>query len=147
MREDSVEIWFPVEKDAAGHPNQEWEQLYAWPVQGGYRLNNVPFFAKDLALDDVVTARKGERGLLVFDRVVSRSGHSTFRIWLSAQQEQASGAIMNAVRDLGGHAEMTLDRLIAVDAPPERESRIWDYLEGGQQRGDWDLQVGYSPDQ
>ena len=147
MREDSVEIWFRVEKDAAGHPNQEWEQLYAWPVRGGYRLNNIPFFAGDLALDDVVTAHKGDRGLLVFDHVVSRSGHSTFRIWLSAQKQRDSGAIMKTIRDLGGHAELTLDRLIAVDAPPEHEAQVWDYVKGGQQRGDWDLQVGYSPDE
>ena len=53
---------------------------------------------------------------------------------------------MEVVRDLGGNAELTLDRLIAVDAPPEHESRIWEYLKVGQERGDWDLQVGYSPD-
>jgi hypothetical protein len=147
MSDDSVEIWFRVEKDAAGHPNQEWEQLHAWPVPDGYRLNNIPFFTKDLALDDVVSARRGERGLLVFDGVVKRSGHSTFRIWLSVQKQNDSGLIMEAVRGLGGHAEVTLDRLIAIDAPPDHESRIWDYLKGGQERGDWDLQVGYSPDE
>ena len=109
MSEDSVEIWFPVEKDATGHPNQDWEQLYAWPIHGGYRLNNIPFFVKNLALDDVVAARKGDRGELVFDRVLSRSGHSTFRIWLSAEKQQNAESIMHDVRDLGGLAEITLD--------------------------------------
>jgi hypothetical protein len=90
MREDSVEIWFPVEKDAGGHPNQGWEQL-------------------------------------------------------SAGRQQNADRVMHDLRDLGGLAELTLDRLIAVDAPSEKESSIWDYLKNGQARGDWDLQVGFSP--
>jgi Domain of unknown function (DUF4265) len=144
-RSESVEIWFPVEKDAAGHPNEDWEQLYAWPIESGYQLNNIPFFARDLALDDVVAARKGDRGLL-FDHVVSRSGHSTFRIWLSSANQPSAQGIMRELRELGGEAEITLDRLIAIDAPPDCEPAIWDYLKAGQARGDWDLQIGCSPD-
>jgi hypothetical protein len=79
MPEDSVEIWFRVEKDSDGHPNQDWEQLHAWPIEGGYRLNDIPFFVKDVALDDVVA--------------------------------------------------------------------IWEFLTAGQLLGDWDLQVGFSPDE
>jgi hypothetical protein len=53
---------------------------------------------------------------------------------------------MSEVRRLGGDAEIALERLIAIDAPPDYESAIWAYLENGQDRGDWDLQVGFSPD-
>jgi hypothetical protein len=145
MRENSVEIWFPVQKDADGHPNQDWEQLYAWPVEDGYQLSNIPFFVRDLALDDVVAASERE-DLLIFDRVVSRSGHSTFRIWLHEEKLRSAAEVMQEVRALGGQAEVTLERLVAIDAPPDKEPEIWTYVENGKTRGDWDLQVGFSPD-
>jgi len=143
-REAAVEIWFPVEKDSDGHPNQDWEQLYAWPIDGGYQLNNIPFFVRDLALNDVVAASKKEH-LLIFDHVVSRSGHSTFRILLYEEKLRTAAEVMQKVRELGGQAEVTLDRLVAIDAPPDNESVIWAYLKVGQTRGDWGLQVGFSP--
>jgi Domain of unknown function (DUF4265) len=145
-QEAEVEIWVPVQQDAAGFPNQEWEQLHAWPVQGGYRLNSIPFFAKDLAVNDVVAASEREGGLLVFESVVIRSGHSTFRIWLTPEKQEDARTIIDEVRRLGGHAELTLDRLVAVDAPPEKEKGIWDILKAGQVQGYWDLQVRYSPE-
>ena len=145
MQEVSVEIWFRVQKDSDGHPNQDWEQLFAWPIEGGYQLNNIPFFVRGLALDDVVAATMGERGH-VFDHVVSRSGHSTFRIWLTEEKLRTADEVMLEVRKLGGEAEVTLERLVAIDAPPDKEPEIWAYLKNGEMRGDWGLQVGFSPD-
>jgi Domain of unknown function (DUF4265) len=72
--------------------------------------------------------------------------HSTFRIWLTPEKQEDARTIIDEVRRLGGHAELTLDRLVAVDAPPEKEKGIWDFLKAGQVQGYWDLQVRYSPE-
>jgi hypothetical protein len=47
---------------------------------------------------------------------------------------------------LGAKVEITLDHLIAIDAAPQVESVIWEYLKAGERRDTWGLQVGYSPD-
>lgn len=143
MKPEPVEIWCPVEKDAAGYPRQDREQLYAWPTSDGYELDNVPFFVKGLAVGDVVAASMADGGRLAFDRVVKRSGHSTFRIWLT---EPTAIRVLDDLRRLGCAAEVTLERLIAIDVPPDREAQAWEFLEAGRARGAWDVQVGHSPD-
>lgn len=146
MSEEAVEIWFAVEKED-GHPDQEWEQIYAWPTDEGFRLDNIPFFARNVAVGDIVAAHRTEAGWFRFDHPVKRSGHSTFRIWLASEQASAVETVMRDIRTLGGQAEVTLGRLVAIDARPEKEEGIWAYLDAGRARNAWDLQVGCSPDE
>jgi|SRR6516225_2456913 hypothetical protein len=142
-----IEIWVKLDKDAIGYPSsQEWEQMYAWPIGNGFRIDNVPFFAKNVAVGDIVSAIKTDKGWYMLDRVLTRSGHSTFRIWLSEKAVPSREAIMQHIRELGGQTELTLERLIGIDAPPENESAVWAYLRVGRENGEWDLQVGFSPD-
>ena len=143
MKREAVEIWFPVKRDEKGYPKQPWEQLYAWPVGDGFQIDNVPFFVKDIAVGDVVAARPRETGWYQFDHVVRANGHSTFRIWL-AQKASAAPTVIEKIRQMGCQAELTLNRLIAIDAPPAQEPALWEYLQRGMTRGDWDLQVGCS---
>lgn len=44
-----------------------------------YRIDNIPFYAYDISVDDIVRARE-EGGRLAFDAVLSRGGHSTYRV-------------------------------------------------------------------
>lgn len=105
---NAVEIWFPVERDADNYPSsQDWEQSWAWPIGGGFRIDNVPFFAKGVARGDTLPQRPATRV---------------------------------------GFALKTLKQLMAIDVGEENEERVWRYLQSGLDRGDWDLQVGYSPD-
>jgi hypothetical protein len=142
-----IEIWVKVDRDASGYPStQEWEQLYAWPTGSGFRIDNVPFFAKNIAVGDTVSAIKTDKEWYMFDRVLTRGGHSTFRIWLSERAVPSRDAVMQHIRELGGQTELTLERLIAIDAPPKNEPEVWDYLSAGREIGEWDLQVGFSPE-
>ncbi len=81
-----------------------------------------------------------------FQNVISRSGNSIFRIWLQDKVAHDGVEIVEALRELGVHVETTLERLIAINVPPDRENEVWAYLEAGRDRGDWGLQVGHSPD-
>jgi len=148
MTPEAVEIWFPIEKDSEGYPqSQDWEELWATPVEGGsFRLDSTPFFVKDIAAGDVIAAVRTEEGWHSFQKIISRSGNSSFRIWLQDAVAHDSVKIVEALRRLGGHVETTLERLIAINVSPDRENEVWAYLEAGRDRGDWGLQVGYSPD-
>lgn len=146
--EVAVEIWFPVVPDEEGYPSsQPWEQLYAWPVgDGGYRIDNIPFFVKNVAVGDVVLARLTEMGWYEFAAVRSRSGHSTFRIWLSDDLASSGRNVAQQIIALGCEVETTLERLIAIDVPPDVEPIVWDFIDQGRSRGVWGVQVGYSPE-
>ncbi len=143
-----IEVWFRIEKDAEGYPkSQDWEELWASPVEGGgFRLDSTPFFVRDIAAGDVISAVETEEGRYRFERVISRSGNSNFRIWLHDSMVQEREKIVQTLRDLGCHVEVTLERLIAIDVPAGRENDAWGFLQAGVSRDDWGLQVGFSPD-
>jgi hypothetical protein len=147
MASKAIEVWFKIEKDSEGYPqSQDWEQLWTWPTTSGFRVDNIPFFANGIAVGDVISATKKD-GRFQFDHVVRSSGHSTFRIWLADHVNcEYAPTIIDGLQGLGARAEITLHRLIAIDSPPECESQVWEYLQQGLQRGDWEIQVGFSPD-
>ena len=143
---EAVEVWFPIEGDSDGHPaSQQWEQLWCWPAEAGFRVDNVPFFARGVACGDVISALRTDGGWLCFDKTLARSGNSTFRIWLSADKSLDAEGVLRQLRNLGCRAEVTLERLIAIDVSPPLEEVVWKFVSKGFEIGEWDLQVGYSP--
>ncbi len=134
MAESDVEIWFKIQKTADGYPSsQEWEQLFAWPVEGCFRIDSIPFFVKGVAVGDLVCATRTEDGLYKFAGLRSSSGHSTFRIWL-AESISNRDQIVNELKALGTQVETTFEgRLLAIDISPEHEAEVWDYLRAGKE--------------
>ncbi len=119
----------------------------AWSLpNGNLQIDNIPFFANDVALGDIIAATRTEEGMWTLDRVVERSGHSMFRIWLHEQVAVRREQIIADLERLGAKVEVTLTNLLGIDAPAEHENVIWEYIEAGKNRDDWGLQVGYSPD-
>jgi hypothetical protein len=58
-------------------PPVDEEGLWAINLGGGlYRVDNIPFFAKDLSLGDIVKAADSQ-GRLIISNVLDRGGHST----------------------------------------------------------------------
>ena len=71
---DAIEIWFPIEKDEDGYPqSQDWEQLWSWPTEGGYRIDNIPFFS----------AVKTDKGWYCFDALGAGTLHTDVG-WLTS---------------------------------------------------------------
>jgi len=140
---DAVEIWFPVQPDDDNYrKSQEWEQLWSWPTSEGYRVDNIPFFVKEISRGDIVRAAKAPGGWLRFESMAQASDHSTFRIFLN--EETPPEKVLAELRDLGCEVELTLGNLVAIDVPAEREERVWAHLQSGLSIGHWDLQVGCS---
>jgi hypothetical protein len=107
---------------AGGWPPVAGECLWATPLGGNrYLIDNIPFFAAGIALNDTVEARIVPDGELEFVRRVIAGGHSTLRVsakpGLNARLQQQLG-------DLGCGIEGTgPDSLFAVDVPPETDLR------------------------
>ncbi len=53
----SVKVFFELQQDEDGYPPVTCESLWATPVGNGlYRFDNIPFFARGVAYEDVVSA-------------------------------------------------------------------------------------------
>ena len=57
----------------------EIESVWAAKEGDNYRIKNIPFFAPNIAYDDLVSAEYDD-GQLFFDSLIEASGHSTVQI-------------------------------------------------------------------
>lgn len=139
-----VKVLFDLEQDESGFPPQTRETLWATPVEDGYRLENVPFFAQGVAFGDVVTGSGTEDDEPVaYGAVLTPSGHSTCRVVLVDEDEDVQAA-RRTLEGLGCDTELShLDRYFAVDVPPEVSmDEVLAVLKEGQDEGRWEFDVG-----
>ena len=112
---------------AGSTPDQlEVESVWAVPVDGAYRIDNIPFYAQGIALGDLVAVSQDEDGMLRFRSLVLPSGHSTVRLWFPKDSD--SNKVMevrNQLRGMGCPSEVSdIPRLVAVDIPPSVSYKV-----------------------
>lgn len=126
--ENHVKILFEF---GNAHGDVNVESVWAIPVEQGYQIDNIPFYAKEVACNDVVSASSDEEGLLYFTGLIKASGHSTIRLWFESRVDVAE--VRDTLREMGCSSELDLPRLVAVDIPPsvpyERVRTYFDQLE------------------
>lgn len=133
-----------LEHDNNGYPPAEVESMWAIPRDDGYELDNIPFYAKGVALGDVVVAEPDADGVLVYRRVLRRGGHSTYRVYLLDPSPDDPQSTVDYLRAKGLGVEYDLPRLLAIDIPPtvsleDAESVLFEGVDSGR----WELQEGY----
>jgi Domain of unknown function (DUF4265) len=84
-------------------------------------VRNIPFFVRGVALGDVVRAHPDhERQEIVFDEVVTESGHSVFHLLIRDADQQP--AVEEQLRRLGLAWEAAADpQYLAVDVRPDQD--------------------------
>src|SRR3954465_12191859 len=110
-------VLFRLEKDEDGYPPDDWESLWAFPVDDGlYTLGNVPFFARRISWGDIVSVeRKGDE--LHFRELVRTSGHSVLRVIVYDQSDVDE--VHEKLRRMNCDTEQShLPSLLSVDVPP-----------------------------
>lgn len=112
-----VKVVVALEQDEDDYPPAAYENLWASPVEAGlYKIDNIPFFAMGIALEDVVSAEL-DQGVLLFRKVVRPSGHSTIRIFTEdTEQVPALRAFFAELECLSEQSHIS--GLIALDVPP-----------------------------
>jgi Domain of unknown function (DUF4265) len=121
------------------------ESLWAKRVgPGEFEVQNTPFFAKGLAYLDVVSAMpKGE--LLVIDRVIAPTTHSTYRILINDACREPSESLLEQLSKLGCTYESFRGSgwtLYAYDVPPQSIEAVYAVLREGLARKVWDFDEG-----
>ena len=118
----------------------ETESLWAYELTTGYEIDNIPFYAKNVAVGDLVSAEQDEQGLLWFSELIRPSGHSTVRIWFARKDDVP--IVREQLRQLGCSSELSdLDRLVAVDIPPSvRYEDVKMVLDDGESAGTFEYE-------
>lgn len=124
-----------------GYPPEEWEGLWAIPVGNEhFKIDNIPFYAKNLSCGDVVHA-SSEGDEYVFKRVVDPSEDSTVRVVLYDLTEEAG--LRKSLEALGCAIEGTgTAGLIAVNVPKRSLDEVIDALEEGFAEDKLDFEEG-----
>lgn len=107
-----VKILFDFERDGS----VQVESVWAVPVADGYKIDNIPFYVREVACEDVVSADIDMDGALHFAALVAASGHSTVRLWFASEEDVTE--VRESLRSMGCSSELDLSRLVAVDIPP-----------------------------
>lgn len=126
------------------------EVMWATPLETAFvfRLENIPLHVFGLSFGDVFRARD-DRGVLTFDHVIRRGGHSTYRIALVGQSwTTRSRELLTRLEHLGAVFERSAMKMIAIDVPPESDVYdIYAVLSDGLADGTWyfdEMHVGHA---
>lgn len=142
-----VKMLVHLEQDEDGYPPTTEESLWVLPMgEGLFQVDNIPFFAWELALGDVVTAEP-EGGMWRFKQVVRRSGHATLRLIIYDVVEVP--AVIERFAKLGCLSERShIPGLIALDVPPSTSwTEVKQLLTEGEAEERWGYEEAYLPNE
>ena len=123
----------------------EVESLWAESLGNDrYRLRNVPIYVYGYSERDVVAASMQDDRLLV-SGVLSRGGHSTFRLFLRKETTEPKFLEQwEPLSNLGCTFKRATRRCLGVDVPPEADvSEVWRALDHGEAEGHWSFEEGH----
>jgi hypothetical protein len=131
-------------------PEDAWHKVEAEWLWGEliedsiYALRNTPFYALGLSYDDRVKVDDVDGNLTMLG-VVSRGGHSTYRIFAKKGDENSRvQALFRKLHDLHCGIEGATEKLIAVDVLPEADiHKVYQVLERAEQDGIIDFEEGH----
>lgn len=141
--EERVKIVFELERDEDGYPPFESEAVWAVALPtGNYRIDNIPFYAYDLALGDVVKATEDPTNrLLRFDAIMEVSSNNTIR--MAIPEPGRMKAVQDELRKMGCESEVIgVEGLISVNIPGERLVEAIAFVEQGADADIWGWEEG-----
>jgi hypothetical protein len=145
---DLVHLVFPLDVDEDGWPPVASERLWAEPVGGDtYRVDNTPWFVRDVAADDIVRAVAPDDGSWpVFVEKVRWSGNLTIRVlpFPAGALEGSLQAVLDLFEPLGAYGEGAgTYPIVALTVPPAAAvAEIHALLMQGKREGWWDVEEG-----
>lgn len=138
---DPVRVKFPLINDPAGY-DAEW--MWAEPLRDStFRLDSSPFSAYGLSADDIFQV-KIIGGILVFDRVVKKSGNRTLRVRLPrGKRHEDFLTFWQPLEDLGCSFEgsQIIRPFYSITVPPGASlDAAVSYLEAKEVQGVWQFE-------
>jgi hypothetical protein len=146
--EDLVKVHFALDQDEDGWPPVASEGLWARPIgPHEYELENVPWFARNVAYGDRWIAERDTDGLLWCRDRIAWSGRYTIRV-IPLRDGALEGSLQEVIDRfscLGADCEGALPAygIVALDIPPDAAlAEIKALLRDGTERGWWEYEEG-----
>lgn len=119
-----------------GEGNYQVESVWATKQGSNYRIDNIPFFAPNIALGDLVSIEEDE-GELHFESLVQPSGHSTVQMIIFDENKML--LVGSELENLGCTWEGShIKNLISIDIPKNIDYGIVkQYLDKGEKENHW----------
>lgn len=109
-----------------------------------FALDNTPFFVYGASYRDIVKVKESH-GQLVVRKVVRRSGHSTYRVFVT--DRSSFEELKSKLEKMGCAFERATEDLYAIDVPPESGiDDVCGVLEQGKLDSVWDFEEGHRAD-
>lgn len=108
------------------------------PGSGLYKLDNIPFFASNLRLHDVVVCTETSDAMPEFESVHERSPQpSAWIVFAEGTSDEDMSTVANTLRALGTKTERGMATLWAIALPEDEDKRelALDVLDAGSRTG------------
>lgn len=114
------------------------ESVWATKVGDYYKIDNIPFFAKNVALGDIVSVEEDDEKALYFDKLVQASGNSVIQMIIFDTAQV--GHVGRQLESLGcGWEGSHIENYISVNVPKEVPyTTIKTFLDEGEKEGKWE---------
>lgn len=105
--------------DSDGFTETAWAQRRS-PGEDVFRLDNSPFYAYRVSLDDLVEGASVSDGMYEFVRVVERSGNRTVRLMFGDEKSDTpfGEGVLGGILALGCSFEGMFSKLMSITVPP-----------------------------
>lgn len=117
------QVIFDLEEESPTWPPVSSERLWAAKTQVklNLALRNVPFYCKGVAYGDVILVRPdNDRREIIFERLVSESGHSALQIFVKENERRVD--VERLLSDFGATWESANEgTYYAVDVKPDTD--------------------------
>lgn len=135
-----AKINFKVAQGDDGFPPVAVESLWANPVGDLFKIDSIPFFARDATVEDMIRARSDSNGALWFDCVEFPSQNSLIRVVLFDSDHDAY--VSKSLESLGCSIEgMKQFKLIAVSIPASADlTKVKNFLDAEALAGHLDYE-------
>lgn len=110
-----IKVVLPPDDDSGGEAEWLWAEA---DDRNRFVLRNVPVFAFGISYGDVVNVSVQD-GVLVFENVAERGGHSTYRIYATKDRRAPEVvSLVERLKSMGCDIEVAMNRIVAVDVLP-----------------------------
>lgn len=124
-----------------GYPPEEWEGLWAIPLGNKtFRLDNIPFYARNISCDDIIEA-DFVNGEYLFSRIIMESDNSTIRVIIYNLEQEIE--LRNKLIGLGCSIEGSgTPGFIAVNVTKDSVAEVINFLEAKHNNEELDFEEG-----
>ena len=128
-----------------GYPPVSMESIWAEVTEEGYlKINNIPFYSKEISLGDIVSGIQTEENYLLYDKTIIHSKNSTLRIVFFNENQKFKDKILTKLIDLGCESEAFNANFHAINIPIQVDiEEIYNFFDEFVETNDLDYDTGY----